>query len=122
MTNPMTQGSTTTGELVAKLRAQSEVPIDNNIDYIQGADALMREAADALTTLERELEEFAEKCHEVGGMWQKEFDAHHASQAEVERLRALVERAQAVVPGYFRHWHADAKASLPVALHPQVKP
>lgn len=53
---------TDVAELVARLRAQSEVPIDNNIDYIQGADAIMREAADALSALERELEEARAAC------------------------------------------------------------
>lgn len=94
---------TDTAELVAKLRAQSEVPIDNNLDYIQGADALMSEAADRLTALERELGEARETLVGVSNAWEQRFNGERergdawmadarTAQAEVERLKEALGR------------------------------
>ena len=100
---------TDTAELVARLRAQSEVTIDNNLDYIQGADALMTEAAGRLTALEREMGEAEAQRDEAKEERANEAEALisklRASQAEVERLKAELAEAQKLNNKYA--WERD---------------
>lgn len=110
MTNPMTQGSTTTGELVARIRAYAEDDHERlcqgreyscSCGYDERRDPLLSEAAEALTTLERELEEArAERDALIKSTGEhltvrSEYLARAtASQAEVERLKEALARTE----------------------------
>ncbi|MDB5531576.1 MAG: hypothetical protein JWR51_4679 [Devosia sp.] len=102
----MTQGSTTTGELVERLapswKADELLSIIGSTLRKMGANdsadilsreivannALKREAVVALTTLERELEENANANARLTEQMERVTSALTASQAEVERLKA----------------------------------
>lgn len=115
--------SPTTGELVARLRGIADntdraahaewcrrdptVPIHG----YSGEGRVMREAAEAITTLERELEEARATLIGISNGWKQQYDGERqrgnawmadakASQAEVERLSTALKIATPLLSQY----------------------